>query len=177
MSNKLQNIKAVKELLTGAHKSQTRKTSGFTKTKEATKRAVGDVWTEIDPKTPNPVISLQRGRLSDEDMGGTLRLGLYDCEIKEGTKAYDAYQTNLIKERHRHRYEFNNQYLDDFEDSNIILSGYNSEYHLIEMVEIKNHPWFVAVQFHPEFLSRPLRPHPLFKDFIGSTVKYHNNTK
>ncbi len=130
--------------------------------------------TEIDSDTPDPVISLQRGRLSDEDMGGTLRLGLYDCEIKEGTKAYASYQTNLIKERHRHRYEFNNRYLEQFEESNMILSGYNSEYHLIEMIEIKDHPWFVAVQFHPEFLSRPLRPHPLFKDFIGSAIKYHN---
>ncbi|PKK97482.1 MAG: CTP synthase [Tenericutes bacterium HGW-Tenericutes-3] len=133
--------------------------------------------TEIDPKTPNPVISLQRGRLSDEDMGGTLRLGLYDCEIKENTKAHEAYQTNLIKERHRHRYEFNNQYLDDFEESDMVLSGYNSEYHLIEMIELANHPWFVAVQFHPEFLSRPLRPHPLFKDFIGATVKYQEHKK
>jgi len=133
--------------------------------------------TEIDPKATNPIISLQRGRLSDEDMGGTLRLGLYDCEIKEGTKAFQAYQKKLIKERHRHRYEFNNNYLDQFEESDMVLSGYNSEYHLIEMIELSNHPWFVAVQFHPEFLSRPLRPHPLFKDFIGSAIQYHDKSK
>jgi CTP synthase len=128
--------------------------------------------TEIDPHTPHPIISLQRGRITDEDLGGTLRLGLYDCEIKEDTKAYKAYQQKLIKERHRHRYEFNNNYLEYFEESSMILSGYNSEYHLVEMVELNNHPWFVAVQFHPEFLSRPLRPHPLFKDFIEAAILY-----
>lgn len=126
--------------------------------------------TEIDPDTPDPVISLQRGRLSDEDMGGTLRLGLYDCEIKEGTKAYEAYQAKLIQERHRHRYEFNNQYLEHFEESKMIISGFNSQYQLVEMIELQDHPWFVAVQFHPEFLSRPLRPHPLFRSFIGAIV-------
>ncbi|MBN2300775.1 MAG: CTP synthase [Acholeplasmataceae bacterium] len=130
--------------------------------------------TEINPDTQDPVISLQRGRLSDEDMGGTLRLGLYDCEIQEGTKAYHAYQKKLVKERHRHRYEFNNLYLDRFEESEMILSGYNSEYHLVEMIELKNHPWFLAVQFHPEFLSRPLRPHPLFKDFIEASIHHIN---
>jgi CTP synthase len=128
--------------------------------------------TEIDPNTPNPVISLQRGRLSDEDLGGTLRLGLYDCEIKKGTKAYQAYQQTLIKERHRHRYEFNNQYLEAFEESKMTISGFNSEYQLVEMIELSDHPWFVAVQFHPEFLSRPLRPHPLFKDFIGAALTH-----
>ncbi|MBE0700252.1 MAG: CTP synthase [Acholeplasmataceae bacterium] len=127
--------------------------------------------TEIDPKTKNPVISLQRGRETDEDLGGTLRLGLYDCEVKEGTKAFEAYQSKLIKERHRHRYEFNNKYLEAFEESNMVISGYNSEYQLVEIVELSNHPWFVAVQFHPEFLSRPLRPHPLFRDFIGAAIK------
>lgn len=127
--------------------------------------------TEIDPKTKNPVISLQRGRLTDEDMGGTLRLGLYDCEIKKDTKAYQAYQTEIIKERHRHRYEFNNAYLEQFEQSNMTISGFNTKYQLVEMVELKDHPWFVAVQFHPEFLSRPLRPHPLFRDFIGAIIQ------
>ncbi len=126
--------------------------------------------TEIDPETKNPVISLQRGRNSFEDMGGTLRLGLYDCEIKEGTKAYKAYGKSLIEERHRHRYEFNNEYLDQFENSDMIISGFNTKYNLVEMIELKNHPWFVAVQFHPEFLSRPLRPHPLFRDFIGAII-------
>jgi len=133
---------------------------------------VGANSTEIDPDTPHPIISLQRGRLTDEDLGGTLRLGLYDCEVKEGTLAYKAYNSKLIKERHRHRYEFNNHYLEQVEDGKMVISGFNSEYQLVEMIELNNHPWFVAVQFHPEFLSRPLRPHPLFKDFIGAAVKH-----
>lgn len=132
---------------------------------------VGANSTEIDEKTPHPVISLQRGRETDEDLGGTLRLGLYDCDVKKNTKTYDAYQENVIKERHRHRYEFNNKYLEDFEQSDMMISGFNKDYHLVEIVELKNHPWFIAVQFHPEFLSRPLRPHPLFRDFIGASVK------
>ena len=132
--------------------------------------------TEINPDTPHPVISLQRGRVTDEDLGGTLRLGSYDCEVKEGSKAFEAYGHKLIAERHRHRYEFNNQYLDQFEESNMVISGYNSEYHLVEMVELKDHPWFIAVQFHPEFKSRPLRPHPLFRDFIKATIE-HKKTR
>ncbi len=133
--------------------------------------------TEIDTQTKNPVISLQRGRLEDEDMGGTLRLGLYDCEIKKNTKAFKAYQQNLIKERHRHRYEFNNAYLEQFEKSDMIISGFNTKYQLVEMIELANHPWFVAVQFHPEFLSRPLRPHPLFRDYIKAIIDKNNALK
>jgi CTP synthase len=127
---------------------------------------VGADSTEINPDTPHPVISLQRGRTMDEDMGGTLRLGLYDCDIREGTKAYEAYGKKSVKERHRHRYEFNNAYLDAFEASDMVICGYNGDHHLVEMVELAGHPWFVACQFHPEFLSRPLRPHPLFAGFI-----------
>jgi len=130
--------------------------------------------TEIDPKTKNPIISLQRGREESENLGGTLRLGLYDCDLNETSKAYQAYQTKVIKERHRHRYEFNNQYLDIIEKSDMLVSGFNKDYHLVEIVEIKDHPWFVAVQFHPEFLSRPLRPHPLFKAFINESIQYQN---
>ncbi|MFP4187432.1 MAG: CTP synthase [Acholeplasmataceae bacterium] len=126
--------------------------------------------TEIDPDTPDPVISLQRGRSEDEELGGTLRLGLYPCEIKEDTACYRAYQKKHVHERHRHRYEFNNSYRKQFEDSAMIISGYNSDDQLVEIVELKGHPWFVAVQFHPEFVSRPLRPHPLFQAFIAAAV-------
>ncbi|MCD4827608.1 MAG: CTP synthase [Acholeplasmataceae bacterium] len=129
--------------------------------------------TEIDPDTKEPIISLQRGRLSDEDLGGTLRLGLYTCEIKKDSKAYKAYGKNMIEERHRHRYEFNNKYLEAFETSKMMISGFNSKHHLVEMIELKEHKWFVATQFHPEFLSRPLRPHPLFRDFIEATIKHN----
>ncbi len=128
--------------------------------------------TEIDENTPFPIISLQRGRDEDEDLGGTLRLGLYDCDLKENTKTFKAYNQKVIQERHRHRYEFNNTYLEDFEQSDLIISGFNKDHHLVEIVELKNHPWFIAVQFHPEFLSRPLKPHPLFKDFIEAAIKY-----
>lgn len=134
---------------------------------------VGANSTEIDEKTPHPVISLQRGRETDEDLGGTLRLGLYDCDLKKNTKTYDAYEANIIKERHRHRYEFNNKYLEAFEQSDMMISGFNKDYHLVEIVELKNHPWFIAVQFHPEFLSRPLRPHPLFSGFIEAAKNYN----
>ena len=127
--------------------------------------------TEIDEQTPHPVISLQRGRKEDEDLGGTLRLGLYDCTLKEQTKTYQAYDQKIIHERHRHRYEFNNEYLEQFEHSDMIISGFNEKHHLVEIVELKNHPWFIAVQFHPEFLSRPLRPHPLFRDFIQASIE------
>lgn len=128
--------------------------------------------TEIDSDTANPIISLQRGRETDENFGGTLRLGLYDCEIKENTKTYQAYQEKNVQERHRHRYEFNNQYLEQFEESDMVIAGYNGEHQLVEIIELSNHPWFVAVQFHPEFLSRPLRPHPLFKDFIEASITH-----
>ncbi len=130
--------------------------------------------TEIDPDTPHPVISLQRGRKEEEDLGGTLRLGLYDCEIKKNTKAYEAYKETNIKERHRHRYEFNNEYLEQFDDGQMVISGFNTTHNLVEMIELKDHPWFVAVQFHPEFLSRPLRPHPLFRDFIGAIISQNS---
>lgn len=127
--------------------------------------------TEIDSKTKHPVITLNDDRDSDENLGGTLRLGLYDCKLKSHTKAHQAYQQEVIQERHRHRYEFNNAYLKQFENSDMIFSGFNEKHQLVEMLELKNHPWFVAVQFHPEFLSRPLRAHPLFKDFIKAIIK------
>lgn len=128
--------------------------------------------TEIDPETKMPLITIQKE--NNDDLGGTLRLGLFKCDLKEGTLAKRAYQKTSIYERHRHRYEFNNAYLDLFKSSDFVVSGINPEKNLVEIIEVKNHPWFVAVQFHPEFLSRPLRPHPLFIDFIEMSLK---NTK
>ncbi|MDE7263279.1 MAG: CTP synthase [Anaeroplasmataceae bacterium] len=126
--------------------------------------------TEIDPDTPYPIIKELESQKKIENLGGTLRLGLYDCKIMPKTKTMLAYGKELIKERHRHRYEFNNAYEDVF-DENFVRSGVNPETGLVEIVELKNHPWFIACQFHPEFVSRPYRPHPLFRDFIGATIK------
>ena len=129
--------------------------------------------TEIDPETKTPLIALLKENDDKGGLGGTLRLGLSTCEIKKDTKAYQAYQSLLIKERHRHRYEFNLKYLESFNQSDMCISGRHKESQLVEIIELKNHIWFVAVQFHPEFLSRPLRPHPLFRDFIQATIKHN----
>ena len=110
-------------------------------------------------------------------MGGTLRLGAYPCEVIEGTKAHSVYNTTMIRERHRHRYEFNNNYLELFEKNGMIASGFNTERHLVEILELENHPWYVACQFHPEFLSRPYKPHPLFKGFIKASLDNKNKNK
>ena len=106
----------------------------------------------------------------DVKIGGTLRLGLYRCMIAEGSLAEKAYKSHEIQERHRHRYEFNNLYREKFDNSDMIFSGLNPERNLVEIVELKSHPWFVAVQFHPEFASRPNKPHPLFRDFIEAAI-------
>ncbi|MDE7095786.1 MAG: gamma-glutamyl-gamma-aminobutyrate hydrolase family protein, partial [Anaeroplasmataceae bacterium] len=126
--------------------------------------------TEIDPNTPHPIIHQLSNQRMGMDMGGTLRLGLYDCTIKPNTKTMQAYHQEIVKERHRHRYEFNEAYLNVF-DEDFVISGINADTNLVEIVEYKNHPWFIACQFHPEFASRPYRPHPLFRDFIGAVVK------
>jgi CTP synthase len=125
--------------------------------------------TEIDPNTKMPLIHILEA--PGTDLGGTLRLGLYDCKIEPNTVASKSYGHDLIKERHRHRYEFNNQYKALFNDNNFIFSGINPERNLVEIIELKNHFWFVGVQYHPEFLSRPLRPHPLFRRFIEMSLK------
>ena len=105
--------------------------------------------------------------------GGTMRLGAYECEIKVGTKAYSAYRKKRISERHRHRYEVNNNQRSKFEKKGLIFSGMSPDNKLPEIIELKNHPWFIGVQFHPEFKSRPLSPHPLFKSFIKAAKNYH----
>ena len=122
--------------------------------------------TEFSPGTAHPVISLLSEQEHIEELGGTMRLGAYPCEIKEKTLAFRAYKKKVISERHRHRYEFNNAYKEMFEKKGMIFSGILKKNSLCEISEIKNHPWMLGVQFHPEFKSKPLNPHPLFRDFI-----------
>lgn len=127
--------------------------------------------TEFDELCENPVIDLMASQKSVVNMGGTLRLGNYSCKIKKGTLAYASYQTDNVLERHRHRYEFNNAYRDVIEKNGMIISGVNEASNLVEIVEIPKHKYFIACQFHPEFKSRPTRPHPLFDSFIKAAVK------
>lgn len=121
---------------------------------------------ELNPHTTNPVINLLPGQSDIEDIGGTLRLGAYPCVLKEGTKAMELYGTCNISERHRHRYEVNNDYRDAFTSKGMILSGLSPDGTIVEMIELKEHPYFVATQAHPEFKSRPDAPHPLFNGLI-----------
>jgi len=125
---------------------------------------------EIDPSTPYPIIDLLPEQKDVEDFGGTLRLGIYPCKIIEGTKASAAYEEPVIYERHRHRYEFNNEYRAQMEEEGFIFSGVSPDGRLVEIIELKDHPWFVASQFHPEFKSRPTKPQLLFRDFVGASI-------
>lgn len=126
---------------------------------------------ELSPDTPYPVIDLMPEQKDVDKMGGTMRLGAFPCVIAEGTNSYAAYGTAEISERHRHRYEFNNAYRDKLTASGLTLAGQSPDGRLIEIVEIKEHPWFVGVQFHPEFKTRPNRPHPLFRDFVKKSLE------
>ena len=126
--------------------------------------------TEVTVDTPDPVIYLMPDQ-NLKNLGGTMRLGAYACELKEGTKAFEAYGTKTVCERHRHRYEFNNSYVPAFEAKGMCFSGWNRERGLVEIVELSDHPFFVGVQFHPEFKSRPDRPHPLFLSFLKAALK------
>ena len=137
--------------------------------------------TEFDPRTPYPVIYLlkewidlkdQTLQKRDEktDKGGTMRLGAYPCKLSRGTKAYEAYKKLEISERHRHRYEFNNQFRETLAKEGLTFSGIFLQGELVEIIEITSHAWFLACQFHPEFKSRPMTPHPLFKQFIKATL-------
>lgn len=127
--------------------------------------------TEFDQQTPNPVIDLMLNQRQVADKGGTMRLGSWVCCLMPNTKAYQAYNEPIVFERHRHRYEFNNEYRKRMEANGLVVSGRSADNSLVEIIEIKDHPWFVASQFHPEFKSRPTRPHPLFRDFIGASVQ------
>ncbi|WP_040978232.1 CTP synthase [Oceanobacillus jeddahense] len=127
---------------------------------------------EINPGTPYPIIDLLPEQKDIEDLGGTLRLGLYPCHLTAGTKTKEAYDgADVVEERHRHRYEFNNVYREQMADNGLIFSGTSPDGRLVETIEIKDHPWFIACQFHPEFTSRPTRSQGLFKGFIGAAVE------
>ncbi|MFL2983605.1 MAG: CTP synthase [Candidatus Neomarinimicrobiota bacterium] len=127
--------------------------------------------TEFDKKTKYPIIDLMESQRAIKIKGGTMRLGAYDCELKVGTKTFAAYRKKNISERHRHRYEVNNRYRKRLEDNGLIFSGINKDLGVVEAIEIKNHPWFVASQFHPELKSRVNKAHPLFREFIKASIK------
>lgn len=142
--------------------------------------------TELDEKTPDPVIYLikewydyrnKKTQVRDEnsDFGGTLRLGAYPCVLKEDTLAHAAYKEKEISERHRHRYEFNNEYREGLEKHGLVVSGASPDNNLVEIVELEDHPWFLGCQFHPEFKSKPMKPHPLFRDFIKAALSQKKN--
>ncbi len=133
--------------------------------------------TEMYPETPYPVIYLMEEQRGIVNKGGTMRLGAYPCMVENNTKAHEAYKENVISERHRHRYEFNNKYLAEYEKAGMKATGINPENNLVEIVEIPNHPWFVGVQFHPEYKSTVTKPHPLFVDFIKATLQLKESKK
>ncbi len=126
---------------------------------------------EFNAETKNPLIDLMESQKTVDKKGGTMRLGAYPCELQENTLARRIYGQQHIEERHRHRYEFNNAFLQQLKDCDLIFSGIYPEADLVEIVELADHPWFLACQFHPEFRSRPLDPHPLFESFVGACVK------
>jgi len=128
--------------------------------------------TEFNKKSSHPVISLLEEQEKVENLGGTMRLGAYGCHLKKDTQAFEAYKTEDIMERHRHRYEFNNKYREDMRKKGFRISGLSPNGKLVEIIEVTDHPWFVASQFHPEFKSKPDRAHPLFREFIASALVY-----
>jgi CTP synthase len=127
---------------------------------------------EMDENCPNPVINLMEDQKNVTVKGGTMRLGAWDCEISKNSKVYQAYKSELISERHRHRYEFNDKYRKQIADAGMKIAGVNPKTGLVEIVEIEDHPWFVAVQYHPEYKSTVLKPHPLFVDFVNAGLKH-----
>ncbi|MEE3489333.1 MAG: CTP synthase [Methanobrevibacter sp.] len=130
---------------------------------------------EFDDNLEFPVIDMMEEQKKIKNMGGTMRLGSYDCKIIEGTKTYEAYGETDIEERHRHRYEFNNDYREDLQEKGLIISGTSPDDFLVEIVELPDHPWAIGCQFHPEFKSRPNRPHPLFKSFLEAIYEHSKN--
>ncbi|NIR51830.1 CTP synthase [candidate division KSB1 bacterium] len=130
---------------------------------------------EFSPHTEYPVVDLMEEQKHVSEMGGTMRLGAYVCKIRRGTRTYDIYGEDVITERHRHRYEINNLFVEELEKKGMIATGVNPETNLVEIIELKNHPWYLGVQFHPELKSRVLRPHPLFREFVKAALEYHRN--
>ncbi|HIU69039.1 MAG TPA: CTP synthase [Candidatus Scubalenecus merdavium] len=128
---------------------------------------------EIDPATTHPVIDILPEQKDVQEMGGTMRLGQYPCVLNPESKSFALYQSSMIYERHRHRYEVNNDYRDDLAKNGMLLAGTSPDNHIVEMVELPDHPWFVAAQFHPEFKSRPNKPHPLFRGFVTAAAERH----
>lgn len=127
---------------------------------------------EFSNDSPHMVIDLMEDQKSIDKMGGTMRLGAYTCRIKEGSLAHKAYGSSEVRERHRHRFEFNNAYRERFEKKGVVFSGINPDRDLVEIIELKDHPWFLACQFHPEFKSKPMDPHPLFRSFVKAALRY-----
>lgn len=130
---------------------------------------------EFDEKTAHPVITLMEEQKQVVDKGGSMRLGSYECKVKKGTRAFAAYGEEIIRERHRHRYEVNNEFVAELEKAGLVISGVNPKRNLVEMIELKEHPWFIAVQSHPEFLSKPNKAHPLFRAFVEAAITREEN--
>jgi len=127
---------------------------------------------EFAPNTKFAIVDLMEEQKSVHNLGGTMRLGAYECKIKRGTRTFEIYGQDKISERHRHRYEINNLFVDELERKGLLASGVNPKTNLVEIIELKDHPWFVGVQFHPELKSRVLKPHPLFRDFVRAALEY-----
>ncbi|HMC97230.1 MAG TPA: hypothetical protein VKG92_06245, partial [Flavobacteriales bacterium] len=127
--------------------------------------------TEMSPDTTHPVIAMMEEQKTIADKGGTMRLGAYPCKLTEGSLAQGVYKRKDISERHRHRYEFNNAYLDAYTKAGMLATGINPQGRLVEIVELKDHPWFIGVQFHPEYRSTVAKPHPLFIHFLKAAMK------
>ena len=130
---------------------------------------------EFKPKSKNKVIDLMESQRAIKLKGGTMRLGSYDCEISTGTKAYSIYRKKTISERHRHRFEVNNKYVSKMEKNGLIFSGMNKKLGVVEIIELKNHPWFIGCQFHPELKSRVDKAHPLFREFVKASLENSKN--
>ncbi|HBS11980.1 MAG TPA: CTP synthase, partial [Flavobacteriaceae bacterium] len=127
---------------------------------------------EMNKTTEYPVISLMEEQKNISNMGGTMRLGAWDCKLAEKSKVFEAYESEMISERHRHRYEFNNDFLDQVTNAGMKVSGVNPKTNLVEIIEIPDHPWFVGVQYHPEYKSTVLNPHPLFVAFVKACLEH-----